>query len=415
VAALRYWLWFTTRQELRSGEAAAVLEHFGDDPEQVYYADPEEYGQIPRLGKAARASLEDKSLREAEHILAECDRCDIRPLTWQDADYPERLRNISDPPYVLYVKGRWPRFDDEAAIAMAGTRDSTPYGDQMAGQLAFQIVRLGGLVVTGVVKGCDRHAALGALKAGGPLVAVLAGGVDVPYYDSDTCRNLYADICQVGALVSEYPPGTPHLGHHFKMRNRILTGLSVAVLCVEASERSGTMQVASLALDQNRDLFAVPANADAPSSSGTLKLLKEGAIPATEGRDIMRHYRDRYPNCRRAKGALGPKGEQARLDSLEQDGTEKGRPPKASPKEKSGIDKPEKKEYITLQEHRKEFTDDEASVLLALCDRSRTADDLIADTNLPAQRLAQTLTVLELRGLISRQGQLYEALVFLKD
>ncbi len=414
MAALRYWLWLTTRPSLRAGEAMAVLEHFGGDPERAYFSDPEEYGQISGLSNATKEALEDKSTAEAERILADCDRCDIRPLTWQDSDYPERLRNIADPPLVLYVKGRWPRFDDEAAIAMAGTRDSTPYGDQMAGQLAFQIARLGGLVVTGVVKGCDRNAAVGALKAGGPLVAVLAGGVDVPYYDSDSCRNLYADICQVGALVSEYPPGTAHLGRHFKARNRILTGLSVAVLCVEAGERSGTMNVASLALEQNRDLFAVPANADAPSSAGTLKLLKEGAIPATEGRDVMVHYRHQYPNCRRAQGALGPMGEQARLSELGQAAAEPGKRPATAREEKNGIDKPEKKAYITLQEHRKEFTDDEQAILLALRDHPMTADELIAGTGLPAHRMAQTLTVLELRGLLSRQGQQYEALVVLQ-
>ena len=109
MAALRYWLWFTTRPSLKAGEAMAVLEHFGGDPERAYFADPEEYGQISGLSKEAKAALEDKSTAEAERILADCDRCDIRPLTWQDSDYPERLRNIADPPLVLYIKGRWPR------------------------------------------------------------------------------------------------------------------------------------------------------------------------------------------------------------------------------------------------------------------------------------------------------------------
>ena len=413
MAGLRYWLWLTTRA-LGAGESMAVLEYFGGDPEQAYFADPAEYGQIHPLSGEARASLEDKSVEAAEQILADCDRCDVRPLTWQDSDYPERLRNIADPPLVLYVKGRWPRFDDEAAVAMAGTRNATPYGEQMAGQLAFQIARLGGLVVTGVVKGCDRAAAVGALKAGGPLVAVLAGGVDVPYYDSDRCRDLYADICQVGALVSEYPPGTAHLGRHFKARNRILTGLSVAVLCVEGGERSGVMNVASQALEQNRDLFAVPANADAPSAAGTLRLLKEGALPVTEGRDVMTHYQHQYPNCQRGRGALGPLGEEERLDGLKRAAAETGKPPRAIRTKKDGIDKSDGKAYITLQEHRKEFTDDEQAVLLALRDRPMTADELIAATGLPAHRAGQTLTVLELRGLLARQGQQYEALAVLQ-
>lgn len=414
MAALRYWLWLNTRQGLRPGESLDILEHFGKNPELAYYADPEEYRLIPGLSKTVHASLLDKSMDGANRILSECDRCDIRALTWQDADYPERLRNIGDPPLVLYVKGRWPRFDDEAAIAMAGTRSSTPYGEQMAGRLAFQITRLGGLVVTGVVKGCDRHAALGALKAGGPLAAVLAGGVDVPYYDSESCHSFYADICQVGALVSEYPPGTPHLGSHFKARNRILTGLCVGTVCVEAGERSGAMGVAALALEQNRDLFAVPANAGAPQASGTLRLLKEGAIPVTEGRDVMIHYQNRFPNCRRARGQMSSGREQARLSGLEQAAQERGKVYPAPKREKPGIDKPPEKAYITLQEARKEFTDDERAILSALQDGRHSADELIGLTGLPAQRAAQTLTLLELRALVSREGQQYEAKVLLQ-
>ncbi|MCI8538989.1 MAG: DNA-processing protein DprA [Oscillospiraceae bacterium] len=415
MAALRYWLWLSTRQGLRPGESLDILEHFGKNPELAYYADPEEYKLIPGLSKTVRASLLDKSMTEANHILSECDRCDIRALTWQDSDYPERLRNIGGPPLVLYVKGRWPRFDDEAAVAMAGTRSSTPYGDQMAGRLAFQITRLGGLIVTGVVKGCDRHAALGALKAGGPLVAVLAGGVDVPYYDSESCQSFYADICQVGALVSEYPPGTPHLGGHFKARNRILTGLCVGTVCVEASEHSGTMGVAALALEQNRDLFAVPANAGAPQASGTLRLLKEGAIPVTEGRDVMVHYQSRFPNCRRAKGQAGPSRERARLSSLGAGAEERGKPRPAPKPAETGIDKTPEKAYITLKEHRKEFTDDEIALLMALREKSRSADELIGLTGLPAQRAAQTLTLLELRALVVKEGQQYEAKVLLQE
>lgn len=417
---VKYWLWLTTRAGLKPGEAKTVLDWFGAGPDGVYFADPEEYDAIPHLSREARESLRDKDLSGAEAVLADCDRRDIRPLTWQDTDYPERLRNIEDPPLVLYVKGRWPRFDDEAAIAMAGTRSATPYGVQMAGQLAFQITRMGGLVVTGVVLGCDEHALIGALKAGGPVAAVLAGGVDVPYYNTERCRSLYHDVCQVGALVSEYPPGTPPLGGHFRFRNRILTGLSVATVCVEAGERSGTMQVASLALEQNRDLFTVPANADARSSAGTLKLLKEGALPATEGADVMRHYQHLYPNCRRAKHPLGPLAQQERLSRAEQPaGSGSGRTGSKScaPEVKAppAVDKPETMDYITLQEHRKEFTDDEVTVLRFLQKGGLSADELIAATGLPAPRAAQALTVLELRGAIEKTGQQYVARVLLRD
>ena len=175
---------------------------------RLTFADPAEYELIPKLTPAHRARLRNKSLQRADQILADCDAAGISILTWQDSLYPERLRNIDLPPLVLYWRGTLPRFDEEIAIAMAGTRTATPYGRMAAGQLAYQITRLGGLVLTGVVAGCDHHAADGALKAGGPLVCVTAGGVDVPYYNTDNGRRLLEDAAACGAVLSEYP--TPH-------------------------------------------------------------------------------------------------------------------------------------------------------------------------------------------------------------
>ena len=164
---LKAWLWLTRR--LECGPAWQVLRHFGG-PERAYFADPAEYALIPRLSPAQRQALGDKSLDREDQILARCDRAGIGLLTWQDSLYPERLRNIELPPLVLYFRGTLPRFDEEIAIAMAGTRRATPYGCKAAAELAFQITRLGGLVLTGIVEGCDRYAADGAQKAGGPLV-----------------------------------------------------------------------------------------------------------------------------------------------------------------------------------------------------------------------------------------------------
>ena len=176
LTGLKVWLWLTLK--LEPGCAWQVLEHFSS-PERVYFADPEEYALVPKLSPRHREKLRDKSLKEAERVLADCDRLGIQILTWQDADYPERLRNIELPPLVLYYRGKLPRFDEEIAIAMAGTRHATPYGRKAAGELAYQITRLGGLVVTGIVEGCDRASVEAALKAGGPVACVLAGGVNL--------------------------------------------------------------------------------------------------------------------------------------------------------------------------------------------------------------------------------------------
>ena len=400
---LNYWLWLTTRKGLGEG-ALPVLRQFGG-PEAAYYAQPRDYDLIPGLRPEGRQSLLDKSMEEAEAILADCDRLGVDILTLPDSGYPERLRNIEDPPPVLYVKGRMPRVDDELTVALAGTRRCTPYGRQQAGALSFQITRLGGLVATGVVEGCYWAAATAALKAGGPLICVLAGGVDVLYHATEEYRHLYADVARAGALVSEYPPGARHLGPQFLRRNRILTGLSLGVVCVEGGQGSGTLKVADLALSQNRDVFAVPANVDVTAAAGTNRLLKEGAVPVFSGADVVDYYRALFPVLPRAREPLSSAAQAQRL-AAEQ-------PEPKPPEAEKPVDKMEKSVYITLQEHQEAYTDDEQAVLLALREGALSADELIDRTQLPSRRVSQTLTLLELRELVRREGQRYRACVIL--
>lgn len=257
LSAIKYWIWLATA--LEPPAAWLVYNHFGS-PEDAFFADNPSYDCIEGLSQPQRAALKEKDLGHVEEILEDCTRNNIHVITWQDADYPERLRNGIAPPLVLYLRGRLCRFDDEAAIAMAGTRRASPYGKQMAREIAYEITVQGGLVATGIVGGCDFNAATGALRAGGPLVCVTAGGVDVPYYASDSGHRFLADVAAAGTLISQMPPGTPHLGALFAKRNRLLTGLTLGTVCVEAGVRSGTLQVAKLAIDQSRDVYAVPAN-----------------------------------------------------------------------------------------------------------------------------------------------------------
>ena len=407
MSAQKYWLWLTTRNGLGINGALSVYQHFGS-PEQAYFADPEEYRWIPGLTPTQQEALREKSFDEAERILGECDRLGVRILTIQDSEYPDRLRQIDNPPLVLYVKGKLPRMDECAAIAMAGTRKCTPYGEKMAGQMSYQITRMGGLVVTGVVEGCDYAAAVAALKAGGPVVCVLAGGVDVPYRWNSA--RLYEDVCRDGALISEYPPGTAHVGKQFPVRNRILTGLCLGVVCVEAPAGSGTLLVADLALEQNRDVFAVPGNADAPSSAGTNGLIKRGAMAVENGADVLSCYLHLFPWL--SRGTERPEEMRERL------GQERKKPmptqPEKPPVSEKSVDKEENSVYIDLKEHWTEYTDDERDTLLALRGGPMTVDDLIDRTQIPARRMSQTLTLLELRGLVAKEtGQRFRALVVL--
>lgn len=419
---LKAWLWLTLR--LDCGPAWETLRHFGA-PERAYFTDPEEYALIPKLTPAQRERLADKSLAEADQLLARCEAAGIGILTWQDSQYPERLRNIDLPPLVLYFRGALPRFDEEIAIAMAGTRRATPYGRKTAAELAFQITRLGGLVLTGIVDGCDRYAADGALKAGGPLVCVTAGGVDVPYYDTEPNRRLLEDVAACGAIISESPPGTPHLGEYFTRRNRLLTGLALGTLCVEAPPRSGTLQVARLALEQGRDVYAVPANIDAEAGAGTNQLLVRGeAICVCSGADVLEHYRGVYPPQRAAKPPLSPAEQAQRLatpppqsaaaqgqaaghaERVAQTPGETAEAPAGPDLQDNGQMRP-----LPLAEHKSEFTDDEIAVLRALENGALITDAIVDAAGLPARRVSATLTVLTIRALVRQlPGGRFEAL-----
>ena len=280
MAALKYWVWLTTLPGLTNRSKLLLLEHF-PSPEDIYYAQPEDLPPVEGLSSSQAALLSDKSTDRAEDVLARCAKGDIFLLTMQDALYPDRLRNIYDPPVLLYGRGRMPLFDEEAAVSVVGTRTCTPYGISAAEELGYQLAKEGAVVVSGLAKGIDGASHRGALRAGGFTAAVLGGGVDVVYPAEN--RRLYEDIAATGVLLSEYPPGTEPVGSHFPVRNRILSGLSLAVLVVEAPERSGALITANTALEQGRDVFAVPGPIDAPNSRGSNRLIRDGAGLVTCG------------------------------------------------------------------------------------------------------------------------------------
>ena len=300
MSALKYWLWLTELPGLTNQTRLALLRHF-PTPEDVYYADPEEVLLTEGITREQAKLLEDKDCSNADRILADCQRLDADILTIQDAGYPNRLRNIYDPPCLLYVRGRLPAFDDEASIAVVGTRDCTPYGISSAEKLGYGLAAGGAVVVSGLARGVDSAALRGALRAGGTVTAVLGNGLDVVYPPEN--RYLYEDVAAAGALVSEYPPGTSPEARHFPVRNRIMSGLCVATLVVEAPARSGALITAGTALEQGRDVFAVPGPIDAPASVGCNRLIRDGAGLVTDAWDILGEYEPRFPDKLRREGA----------------------------------------------------------------------------------------------------------------
>lgn len=403
MATLRYWLWLTSLRSFPPSAAFRLLEQFGT-PEAAYFADPAEYALVEGLSPAAQEALRDKSMDRAEEILGRCDQLGIRILTLQDAQYPERLRQLPDPPAVLYVRGKLIPFDEEVAIGVVGAREATPYGIRSAGKLGMDLARQGALVVSGIARGVDSAALRGALQAGGSVVSVLGNGVDVCYPQGN--EELYADVAAAGALISEYPPGTRPNGRHFPVRNRIISGLSLGVVVVEGTETSGSLITARLALDQNRDVFAVPGNIDAPKSRGPNLLIARGeAALISCAWDVLADYETRYPHKVKRIPALSPETERQRMEpAIAPEHSDVGN-------SKKMVDNPSNRTYIDLHESGVALTDDERDILLALGDRAMIADELMEATQIPARRVFSALTVLQVQGYVEEgAGKQFRAL-----
>lgn len=200
--------------------------------------------------------------------------------------YPDTFERLSRPPRPLYVRGTLP--DLGKAIAVVGSRNATPYGLRSARDLARSLATRGIVVVSGMAQGIDGAAHLGALDAGGLTVAVLGSGIDVPFPAAH--RALYRRILDHGAILSEYPAGTPPLPHHFPMRNRLVSGLCQAIVVVEATRKSGALITADAALDQGKEVFALPGPVGVPQSEGTNRLIAEGARPLLEWDEIGQEW-----------------------------------------------------------------------------------------------------------------------------
>ena len=395
MSALKYWLWLSELPGLTNQTRLALLRHF-DTPEDVFYADGGEILLTEGITREQAALLEDHGLAAADKILADCQRLDIHILTLQDAGYPSRLKNIYDPPCLLYMKGRLPAFDEELAVAVVGTRDCTPYGVACAEKLGYGLTCGGAVVVSGLAKGIDAAATRGALRAGGVTVGVVGNGLDVHYpYES---RYLYEDVAAAGVLLSEYPPGAEPAKHHFPVRNRILSGLSAATLVVEAPERSGALITAETAMEQGREVFAVPGPIDAPTSVGSNRLIRDGAGLVTDAWDILEGYTEQFPDkLHRDQARETPKvlGYQARQKT------------EAKPVPQS----------LSLSKNDLSLTDDQIALLQALSDEEpELVDDLIERTGIPTRRVLSALTVLEIEDLVvQHSGKRYTRAVTLTE
>ena len=405
---LIHWLWLATRTGMGDKMKRTLLSHF-EEAQAVYFARESEFERFGELSSAAVQSLMDKNLTGCEEILLQCRNKGIRILTFQDAAYPDRLKQIEDPPMVLYYKGTLPDFDALPVIGVVGTRKASVYGLTTAKRLGYQIAACGGTVVSGMATGIDGVAMKGALTAGGTVVGVLGCGADVVYPVNN--RWLYADTEKYGCFLTEFPPGTPPIGRNFPRRNRIISGLSCGVLVVEAPERSGALSTARHSADQGRDVFVVPANIDVETAKGSNALLRDGAIPVSSGWDILSEYRYQFPGkVREGRTAVSLTANEQELSReretpakvAQEPRKREEKKPKNQPPRKKGIDNSEKSAYSDFKKTQTVLSQQEQTIVELLQDGQMLVDDLIAASGSAPGVILASLTMLEVKGVVRR-------------
>ncbi len=283
IKEIRYWVGFSLIPGIGRVRVTQLENHFGN-LESAWKASPGELKGSGLDSGSVRSFTTWQPKISLDEEMEKLERYGVRVLTWHDADYPARLKEIYDFPPLLYVRGSFlPQ--DEWNVAVVGTRRATVYGKQVTEEIVGDLVRNKITITSGLARGIDSIAHRTALEAGGRTIAVFASGLDIVYPGENA--SLARSIIQNGALVSEYPLGTKPRADNFPRRNRIMSGLSLGVLVIEADETSGAMITARLALEQDREVFAVPGSILSPLSRGTNRLIQEGAKLVCNCNDIL--------------------------------------------------------------------------------------------------------------------------------
>jgi DNA processing protein len=350
----KYWVGFNLVKGIGSARMRSLLNAFGN-AENAWNAPVE---ALENAGISAHLAENVSKLRSGgilDLAWENIQKKEIQVLTWDDADYPRRLKEIDQPPPVLYVRGQLLEAD-QWAVAIVGTRRITAYGRQVSEEIASQLAQNGVCVVSGLARGVDSLAHNAALKNNGRTLAVLGNGVDQIYPPEH--RKLAEEIIQNGALISDYPPGTAPEATNFPPRNRIISGLSQAVIVVEAGEKSGALITAAFAADQGREVFAVPGYLYAPQSKGTNSLIHEGAHIFLGVKDILETLNlTQVDQFRSARTALPADATETRLYNL-------------------------------------------------LGREALHVDEIRLQSNLPIEQVTSTLTLMELKGLVRQVGSM---------
>lgn len=397
------WIWLQERLGYASRYASEAVRMGGAN--LIFGRSASELRMWSCFPEAVIEQLAEHDLSYAERVLKECEARGYQTVTPDDVEYPARLREIFSPPLVLYVSGRLPVIDEELCIAVVGTRSASQRGLAAAQELGMRLGKAGAIIVSGCAIGIDSAAQQGAIMANGRTIGVLGCGINTDY--NARSREL-RKLCELhGALVSEYPPSYPARQENFPQRNRIISGFSVGVAVIEAGERSGSAITARLALEQGRDLFAMPGIVGTANAVGVNRMIKDGAAPLTSPGDILSVYKWRFANKLSLDGAdaeLLSSGNSGRL-SPERSGRFAPKPTEKAVKSPAQT-APRAPEPARQVEKRKcpEGVSDEAAKLFGVMSGSpETVDELAAKAGMTVSEAASGLLELELCGAAASQ------------
>lgn len=373
------WLWLSGRSKLNGRKIKSLLEHF-KSIEAVY--DAESYRDIENIGRDESRSLLDKDLKAAEELFERTTDKGIFILTYDMDEYPDKLRNISPIPYILYCKGTLMDFDSILSVAVVGTRRYSDYGKLATNRIASELAKNGVIIVSGMARGLDSVAARAALRAGTPTAAVLGSGLDIVYPREN--EGLMNEIAANGIVISEYPIGSPPIAAHFPERNRIIAGLSNGVLVSQAPNKSGALITARIAMENGRDVFAIPGNIFDDSYAGSNRLIQQGAKLVTCGEDII----SEYPYVFRQLADMP-----SRLIAAE---------PKRAEETVVRTAKPSSDELGLEDETERDIAE-------ILIERNANIEDLVQSLKIDVRELNIKITMLEMRGVIEKlPGNIYK-------
>ena len=286
-----YWVWLSCKLGIANRDFPRLMLKY-NNPYDIYAASQQELSQVDGVSRTTCERLSDKKLNIASGIVEYCAKAGVHIMPYSSELYPNRLRLLDAPPVLLYVRGNMPFMDDKVCIAAVGTRRMSEYGRDCAYKIAYELGAAGVVTVSGLALGIDGVVAGGTIRGGGQTVAALGCGIDIMYPREHA--KLASIVAANGAVVTEYAPGTPPIGDHFPVRNRIISGMCQGTLVFEADSKSGAIITANQAMRQGRQVFAIPGNLGEENTLGTNTLLRDGAILTMETDDILNEYRQLY-------------------------------------------------------------------------------------------------------------------------